>query len=103
MGHSDYLQSVVRRRPLRLALALTLILSGLWTFAPYLAYRVAPSAFVNAELVRVAAPMAGRLTRDLPSKGDFIKEAANIPLIAALSPDRRHIFDLERQHAMALE
>jgi multidrug resistance efflux pump len=43
------------------------------------------------------------LTRDLPNKGDLIKEAANVPLVAALSPDRRHIFDLERQQAMAQE
>ncbi len=76
---------------------------GGWVFVPYLAYRVAPSAFVNAELVRIAAPMSGRLTRDLPSKGDFIKDAANVPLIAALSPDRRHLFTLEGQLAVAKE
>jgi multidrug resistance efflux pump len=99
----DYLQYFIRSRPVRLALALTLIAAGGWAFLPYVAYRVAPSAFVNAELVRVAAPMSGRLTRDLPSKGDFIKEAANVPLIAALSPDRRHLFDLERHHAVAKE
>ena len=103
MSQPDRRQYVVRSRPVRLALALTLIAVGAWAFLPYLAYRVAPSAFVNAELMRVAAPMAGRLTRDLPSKGDFIKEASNVPLIVALSPDRRHIFDLERQHAVAKE
>jgi multidrug resistance efflux pump len=103
VSQSDYLQKFIRRRPVRLALALTLIAVGGWAFLPYLAYRVAPSAFVNAELVRVAAPMAGRLTKDLPSKGDFIKEAVDVPLIAALSPDRRHLFDLERQHALAKE
>ena len=103
MSQYDYLQRFVRSRPVRLALALTLIAVGGWAFFPYLAYRVAPSAFVNAELVRVAAPMSGRLTRDLPSKGYFINDAANVPLIAALSPDRRHYFDLERQHAVAKE
>src|SRR5687768_15678583 len=103
MTQSDHWQSLVRRRPVRLALACVLILVAAWTFFPYLTHRVAPSAFVNAELVRVAAPIAGRLTLDLPNKGDFITQAANVPLVAALSPDRRHIFDLERQHAVAQE
>src|SRR5258708_20722319 len=101
MSRSDYLQRFLRRRPVRLGLALTLIALGGWASFPYLAYRVAPSAFVNAELVRVTAPIAGRLTRDLPGKGDFIKKAANVPLIVSLSTDRRHLFDLERQNAVA--
>jgi multidrug resistance efflux pump len=100
---SDHLQRFVRSRPVRLALALTFIVVGGWAFFPYVAYRIAPSAFVNAELVRVAAPMAGRLTRDLPTMGHVIKEPANVPLIVALSLDRRHLFDLERQHAVGKE
>src|SRR5258707_12806723 len=101
MSQSDHLQRFVRRRPVRLALALTLIALGGWASFPHLAYRVAPSAFVNAELVRVTAPISGRLTRNLPTKGDFIQEAANVPLIVSLSTDRRHLFDLERQNAVA--
>ena len=69
MSHSDHWQSLVRRRPVRLALASILILAAVWTFVPYLAYRVAPSAFVNAELVRVAAPIAGRLTLGSSQQG----------------------------------
>ena len=101
MSQSDYLQRFVRSRPVRLALALTLIAIGGWTVFPFMAYRVAPSAFVNAELVRVTAPISGRLTRDLPGKGDYIKDAANVPLVVSLSTDRRHLFDLERQNAVA--
>jgi HlyD family secretion protein len=100
---SDHLQRFVRSRPVRLALAFAFILVGAWAFFPYLAYRVAPSAFVNAELVRVAAPMAGRLTRDLPSMGHVIKEPANVPLVVALSLDRRHLLELERQSAVGQE
>jgi multidrug resistance efflux pump len=103
MSHSDHWQSLVRKRPVRLALAFILMLAAAWTFLPYLAYRVAASAFVNSELVRVAAPISGRLTQDLPNKGAVIEQSVNIPLVAALSPDRRHIFDLERQQAMAQE
>jgi multidrug resistance efflux pump len=101
MSQSDHLQRFVRSRPIRLMLALTLIALGGWASFPYLAYRVAPSAFINAELVRITAPISGRLTRDLPSKGDFIPEAANVPLIVSLSTDRRHLFDLDRQNAVA--
>lgn len=103
MSQSDHLQRFVRSRPIRLALALFLIAAGAWAFFPYVAYRVAPSAFVNAELVRVAAPISGRLTRNLPGKGDYIKEAAEVPLVASLSPDRRHLFELDRQRAVASE
>lgn len=103
MRRTDYLQRFIRSRLARLALALALIAAGGWAFLPYLTYRVAPSAFVNAELMRVAAPFSGRLTRNLPSKGDFIKTAANVSLVETLSPDRRHLFDLDRQHALARE
>jgi len=82
---------------------MVLIGMGAWTFYPHLVYRVAPSAFVNAELVRVAAPISGRLTQNLPKKGDLIGEAVNVQLIEALSPNRRHLFDLERQFAVAKE
>src|SRR5438067_6915870 len=103
VSKSDLLQRFVRSRPVRLAVALTLTIVGGWAFFPYVAYRVASSAFVNAELVRVAAPISGRLTRELPSKGDFIEEPTKVPLIESLSSDRRHLFDLERQYAVAKE
>ena len=43
-------------------LALALIALGAWAFLPHVVYRIAPTAFVNAELVRVTAPIAGRLS-----------------------------------------
>jgi hypothetical protein len=39
-------------------LALVLIVVGAWAFFPHLAYRIAPTAFVNSELVQVTAPIA---------------------------------------------
>jgi len=51
----------------------------------------------NAELVRVAAPMAGRLSKDLPRKGDVIENTITVNLTETLSPDRRHFLDLEQQ------
>jgi multidrug resistance efflux pump len=84
-------------------LALTLIAMGGWAFLPYLTHRVAASAYVNSELIRVTAPIPGRLALTLPHKGDFLAHATSVTLIEALSPDRRRILDLERQSALATE
>lgn len=64
-------------------------------------HRVAASAFVNSELVRVTAPFAGQLAKTLPRQGDFIDSTRSLNLIEALSPDRRHLFDLQLQYAVA--
>ena len=71
-------ERLIRSRLVRLLLALVLIAVGVWAFLPHVAYRVASSAFVNAELVRVTAPMAGRLSRDLPRKGDIIEHSITV-------------------------
>jgi multidrug resistance efflux pump len=100
---SKHIERFVRSRLVRLALASTLLALGAWAFLPYVTSRVASSAFVNAELVRVAAPIAGRLAQDLPHKGDFIAHIETINLVQALSPDQRPLLDLRRQHAVAKE
>ena len=98
---SSTVERLVRSRRARLLLAATLIGVSAWAFFPHVAYRIAPTAFVNAELVRVAAPMAGRLSRDLPRKGDIIDRTVTVNLTETLSPDRRHFLDLEQQSAVA--
>jgi multidrug resistance efflux pump len=103
MSSSEHLQQFVRRRWVRLALAGGLIATSAWAFLPYVNYRIASSAFVNAELVRLAAPIAGQLTLELPRKGDFIDQAAALPLIEARAPDQRHLLQLQGQHAVARE
>jgi multidrug resistance efflux pump len=94
-------ERLVRNRRARVLLALTLIAVSAWAFLPHVAYRIAPTAFVNAELVRVAAPMAGRLSKDLPRKGDIIDRTITVNLTETLVPDRRHFLDLEQQHKVA--
>lgn len=94
-------ERLVRSRRARLFLAMTLIGVSAWAFFPHVAYRIAPTAFVNAELVRVAAPMAGRLSRDLPRKGDIIDRTITVNLTETLSPDRRHFLDLQQQGTVA--
>ena len=100
---SNHVERIVRSRLVRLALALTLVAVSAWAFLPYLHSRVASSAFVNAELVRVTTPIAGRLAQNLPRKGDFIGKAETIDLVQERSPDQRHLLDLRRQHAVAKE
>src|SRR5262245_3876069 len=100
---SNLVERFVRSRLVRLALALTLLAVSAWAFLPYLHSRVASSAFVNAELVRVTSPIAGRLAQNLPRKGDFVGKDETIQLVQERSPDQRHLLDLRRQHAVAKE
>lgn len=83
----------------RVLLASALLGVSVWAFVPYFQYRIAPSAFINAELLRVTAPIAGRLTQDLPRKGEFIDRSAKLALIASTITDRGHLLDLERRRA----
>jgi multidrug resistance efflux pump len=101
MRSSDHLQRFIRSRKVRIALAVALIAMSTWAFLPHVGYRIASSAFVNAQLVRVAAPIAGRLSRDLPRKGDFIEQSIDVTLIEALSRDQRHLLQLTGQYAIA--
>jgi multidrug resistance efflux pump len=100
---TDHLQRFVRNRTVRLGLGVALIAVSVWAFLPYVGYRVASSAFLNAELVRVSAPIAGRLTRDLPHKGEFLEHASTITLITALSPDQRDLLRMTSQHTVSNE
>ncbi len=98
---SASVEGLVRSQRVRVLLAGTLLVLSGWAFLPHVAYRIAPIAFVNAELMRVTAPIAGRLTKDLPRKGDTIDHSITVNLIETLSPDRRHLLDLEQQGAVA--
>ena len=93
----------LRKRFVRLALAMFFILAAGWTFLPYVTHRVGASAFVNATLVRVTAPFSGRLSPNLPRQGDLIEQSKSLNLIEALSPDRRHLLDLQLQYSLAKE
>ena len=98
---SVWIEGLVRSWRIRVSLACALLLASGWAFFPHLAYRIAPVAFVNTELMRVTAPIPGRLASDLPRKGDTIDRAMTVSLIDTISPDRRHLVDLEQQTAVA--
>src|SRR5208282_6411232 len=103
MPNITSIQEVIRSRKVRVGLALILIALSAWSLLPYITYRVAPSAFVNAELLRIAAPIGGRLAQSLPRKGDFFEQSTTMALIESRSPDRRHLLDLDREYSMAEE
>jgi HlyD family secretion protein len=91
----------LRKRFVRLALATFLILSAGWAFLPYVTHRIGASAFVNSTLIRVTAPISGRLSSNLPRQGDLIDSSKSLSLIEAISPDRRHLLDLQQRHSLA--
>ncbi len=101
MSVSGAVEALIRSRRVRILLAFALIIVGAWAFLPHIAYRIAPVAFVNSELVRVTAPIAGCLSPDLPRRGEIIERPRTLNLVEALSADRRHLFDLEQQSAVA--
>jgi multidrug resistance efflux pump len=103
MARTDHLQRFVRNRMVRIGLAVALISLSAWAVLPHVSYRIASSAFVNAELLRVAAPIAGRLSRDLPPKGDYIERPVTVTIIEALSRDQRHLLQLTGQYAVATQ
>lgn len=95
------IERLVRSRMARVLLACSLIGVGTWVFLPYLTHRVASSAFVNAEILRVTAPIRGRLNAELPSKGTLLTEETELTLIEAMSPDRRQLAVFEEENAVA--
>ena len=101
MSQSRILHSVVGSRLTRVVLAVLLIATSLWAFAPFAAYRVSSSAFINSEVMRVTAPIPGYLSTDLPHKGQYIANAERLTLIKSYAADRQRLVDLEGQQAAA--
>ena len=91
-------EALLRSRIARLALATGLIAFGTSAFLPYLMYRVAPAAFVNAELVRITAPIGGQLNHGLPKKGDLADPSIKTKLIQSLTTDRSRLVALEQEY-----
>ena len=93
--------TIISARAVRIVLAFLFIGVGLWAFAPYVAYRVSSSAFINAEMMRVNAPISGYLSQDLPPKGKFIDHPERLTLIKSYATGRRRLLELEGQQADA--
>ena len=96
-------KAIIGNRRVRIGLALGLIAVSVLVFAPFLTYRISSSAFLNAEILRVTAPIAGQLSDELPPKGQYIPQRSKLVLIKSHTVDRRRLLDLERQLAEANE
>lgn len=102
MNTSDQLQRFVRSRTVRLAAALSLIGLGLWAFAPHIGFRVANTAYVNAELERVTTPIAGKFQNALMlGKGTYFDKATEAGFVVAFSQDQRTLLHLDGQISAA--
>ena len=92
------IEDLIRNRAARITLALALLGAGAWAFVPYIAYKVAPAAYVNAELIRITAPINGQLTQELPHKGDYFGTPVKKRLIESNTIDQSGLVSLERQY-----
>ena len=97
------IRSIFSTRRVRIVSAVLLIGLSIWALAPYIAYRVSSSAFINAEMMRVTAPISGYLSSELPHKGEFVDRASKLTLIKSYAVDRRRLVELESQQSAAKE
>jgi hypothetical protein len=97
------MSTVLGARYVRIAFAILLLAIAAWSISPYLAYRISSGAFINSEVVRVKAPIPGRLADSLPYTGEFIGQASSLTLITSPSSDRRQLLDLQSQKIAATE
>jgi multidrug resistance efflux pump len=95
------MEKLYRSRLARGVFAAALLGLGVWGFAPYVLHDVGTSAYVNAELTRVATPVAGVLTGRLPQEGDYLSSDQRLELVTARTPDRSRLDELESQTALA--
>lgn len=101
LGSSIVMEHLLRNRAMRIGFACFLLAVGAWAFFPNVFHRVSSNAFVNAELMRVTSPIAGRLSADLPQKGQFISDTSAMTLVESLNPDRRQLAIYEQDYAQA--
>ena len=95
------MERIIRSRGARILFAATLVAAGAWGFAPYIFRDVANSAFINTELTRISTPVAGVLSPSAPRSGAYIAKDRRLELVAARTPDRSRLDDLEQQAAVA--
>ncbi len=94
------MEALIRSRVARTSAVATLLVLGVWGLAPYVLSDVGTSAFVNAEVTRVATPISGVVSASLPREGVYIDKDEALELVTARTPDRTRLDDLERQFAL---
>ena len=56
--------------------------------------RICLAALINAELIRIPAPINGQLTQELPHKGDLVDSSNKIKLIQSITIDRSRLVSI---------
>lgn len=93
----------LQAKRLRLALMGAILLIVAAAVLPYLFNYVSYSAFVNAELKRISAPISGSVARALPADGEYIAQDRTLDLLQAVAPDRHRLAELEQRRIATLE
>ncbi len=93
----------LQKKRIRLAIAGGMLLIVVIAVLPYFFNFVSYSAFVNAELVRISAPISGAIAQSLPSDGEYIVEDRTLNLVEGIAPDRHRLAELEQQRASTFE
>ncbi|MEE8334669.1 MAG: HlyD family efflux transporter periplasmic adaptor subunit, partial [Alphaproteobacteria bacterium] len=91
------MEQIIRKRGIRIVLGLALLAVGFWAFLPYVSYRVALSAFVNAEITRITTPIRGQVADVVPRKGEFLTTPVTLNLVEAVVSDHGGLVRLENQ------
>lgn len=86
-------------RRIRLLIAAGLLLAAGATYVPHLTQRISSSAVVNAEVLKVSAPVPGVVAPELPPAGRRLSAGAELPLVVRLLPEERERFRLQTELA----
>ena len=81
------IETVIRSRTARLMLATGMAAVGILAFAPCIFDDISQQAYVNASLIRLASPISGTVTADLPVSGSYVATPHVAQLVIARSLD----------------
>ena len=74
------LEGIIRSRPARVLLILSLAVFGGWSFAPYMMGDVSTRAAVNAPIIRLTAVVDGTVPK-LPPVGLYLTQPADVAIV----------------------
>lgn len=74
------LEGIIRSRPARVLLILSLAVFGAWSFAPYMIGDVSTRAAVNAPIIRLTAVVDGTVPK-LPPVGRYLAKPADVAIV----------------------
>lgn len=74
------LEGIIRSRPARAVLILSLAVFGAWSFSPYMMGDVSTRAAVNAPIIRLTAVVDGTVPR-LPPVGRYLTKPADVAIV----------------------